>query len=506
MKKILSVLILALPVLIFAQKKPVRNPPPKPVAPKQTIVNTATNNAAGYKIEITAKPYKNQWIYLAYYFGGIKGLQDSAMVNNESKAIFKSNKPLPQGIYIVASPEKSILFEMLVGEKQSFQVISDAANLNDIQYLNSEENKIFGEYSHFIAPRAQKGEEAKKALAQDSLKQLPNRAQLESTITQNFKEIEDYRNQVIEKDEDALLSVIFKSMKETQLPENLKHPVTRQDTINQYRFFKDHYWDNIDLMDGRLVRTPILEGKLKQYLNNYVSPEADSIIYEFNWMIALGRNDDEMFKYLIGYFVDNYVQPKIMGQDKVFLHVYERFIAGENPKVNWLNEKQKDAIQKRAYMLMANQIGAKAWDMNMVDVNNKARTLYNEKNDFTIVLFWDIHCGTCKAEIPVLDSFYQANWKKNKVGIYSVMINEDAVKEWPDYIAKNGKEWAHVHQTKALKESEEKAGKPSFRQLYDIRSTPTIFLLDKDKNILTKNITLNDLNNVLQEKIKQLNK
>jgi hypothetical protein len=32
----------------------------------------------GYKIDVQIKPYQNQWIYLAYYYGGIKGLADSA--------------------------------------------------------------------------------------------------------------------------------------------------------------------------------------------------------------------------------------------------------------------------------------------------------------------------------------------------------------------------------------------------------------------------------------------
>jgi hypothetical protein len=39
--------------------------------------------------------------------------------------------------------------------------------------------------------------------------------------------------------------------------------------------------------------------------------------------------------------------------------------------------------------------------------------------------------------------------------------------------------------------------------LYDMRSTPTLFLLDKDKKIMAKNIGLEDLNNVLKQKIPQ---
>jgi thioredoxin-related protein len=54
-----------------------------------------------------------------------------------------------------------------------------------------------------------------------------------------------------------------------------------------------------------------------------------------------------------------------------------------------------------------------------------------------------------------------------------------------------------------MRDAEEKAQQANFRQLYDMRSTPTLFLLDKDKRIVAKNLGLEDLNNVLDQKLKQ---
>jgi hypothetical protein len=42
--------------------------------------------------------------------------------------------------------------------------------------------------------------------------------------------------------------------------------------------------------------------------------------------------------------------------------------------------------------------------------------------------------------------------------------------------------------------------KPGFRQLYDVSLTPTIYLLDKDKRIIGKKLTLLQLNDLLQVK------
>jgi thiol-disulfide isomerase/thioredoxin len=294
-------------------------------------------------------------------------------------------------------------------------------------------------------------------------------------------------------------------MQDVEYPAELRSPKNRQDTIAQYRYGKAHYWDNINLMDGRLVRTPIFEPKLRTYLESWVSPDPDSLIQEFNWMIALGRNDPEMERYLVGYFIDNYINPKIMGQDKVFIHVYDRYVAGDKPKADWLNEKQLKTIRDRYYMLVANQLGLPAWDMDLADTAGKARTLYSLNARYTIVAFWDVHCGKCREEIPRLDSLYKAEWKNMNVGVYAVMVNEESVKDWKPFIAEHKLDpaWVHVHQTEAMRKEEEKAGKPNFRQLYDMRSTPTLFLLDKDKKIIAKNIGLNDLDRVLKEKEKQ---
>jgi thiol-disulfide isomerase/thioredoxin len=473
---------------------------PKTAAKKPASVS----QGAAYDIKLSVKPYRNQWLYLAYYYGGIKGLADSAWLDVNSVGAFKGKKPLEQGIYIVASPSKTILFEMLIGRKQQFSVAVDTANIETSLVFNgSPDNEQFLNYTKFIAPRARVTEDARREISADSSLPAEKKQAKEEVIRKAMKEIDDYRVNFVKAHPSDMLSVMFKSMQEVSLPAALQHPKTRQDSLAQYRYGKDHYWDGFDFMDGRLVRTPIFEGKLKNYLNNWVVPDADSIIYEFNWMIALGRNDQEMFKYLIGYFVDNYMYPKIMGQDKVFLHVYQRYISGDKPVANWLNEKQIKTITERAYMLMANQLGTEAWDINLPDTSGKNRTLYDVKADLTVVVFWDVHCGKCREEVPHLDTLFQTKWKQQNVKIYAVMVNEESVKDWNSFIIEHAPGWTHVHQPKALRDEEEKAGKPNFRQLYDMRSTPTLYLLDKDKRIVAKNIGSGDLENLIVEKLKQ---
>jgi len=456
--------------------------------------------ATGYKIDLTIKPFQNQWVYLAYYYGGIKGLADSIYLDANSRGALTGEKLMQQGVYIMASPGKTILFEMLIPEDQVFSVSMDTLQPDaSLKFEGSEENKLFTDYTKYISPRAMAIEEARRQM--DSTKVAAEKEKYRKEMEKYGNEINGFRLDVIKKYPESMLALLFKTMQEVPYPANLLAPKTRADSLAQYRFGKDHYWDNFDFMDGRLVRTPIFENKLKAYINNWVVPDADSIIFEQNWMMALGRNDPEMSRYLISYFIDNYMYPKIMGQDKVFLHTYERYVANNNPTTSWLNEKQRKAITERAYMVMANQLGSPAYDMALVDTAGKMRKLYDIKAEYVVVAFWDPHCGKCREELPKIDSLYKTTWKKSNIQVYAVMVNEESVTDWAPFIRNTGKGWVHVHQTKEMREAEEKAQQANFRQLYDMRSTPTLFLLDKEKRIVAKNLGLEDLDNVLKQKL-----
>lgn len=455
----------------------------------------------GAHIALDIKPYKNQWVYLAHYYGGIKALTDSAFLNADSKGVIKTSKPLPQGIYILASPSKSILFEIMMGEDQQFAIAADTSMIEQsLQYSGSAENDLFAAYTGYIAPRAKMADSLQSNMAAMTPEAQQN---ANNKLQQLNQEIMQYRSKVMEQHPQSLLALMFKTLKGISFPPNLAQPKTRQDSVAQYRFGKDHYWDDVDFMDGRLVRTPVFENKLADYLENWVSPEADSVIFEFNWMIALGRNDDEMFRYLISYFVDHYMYPKIMGQDKVFLHVYEQYLSGDKPKADFLNAKQMSIIRDRAYMLMANQLGTKASNMNLPDPSGVMQSMYNIKAKYTIVAFWDVHCGKCKEDMPKMDTLFQQKWKTKNVQVYAVMVNESSLNDWKPFIGKLSSKWIHVHQPAEMKAAEEKAGTPNFRQLYDMRSTPTLFLLDAEKRIIAKNIGLNDLDKLLEQKFAQ---
>jgi thiol-disulfide isomerase/thioredoxin len=278
-------------------------------------------------------------------------------------------------------------------------------------------------------------------------------------------------------------------------------PLTKNDSISNYNYYKTHYWDGITFMDDRVIRTPFFLPKVEKYFREVLAPVPDSIIKEADYLLLLARSNEEMYKFLLNWLTDEYINPKYMGQDAVLVHLFEKYHS--KGISNWLNEKQLTAITNRAYMLMSNLIGKKAADLDMVDSMGKASSLYQVKADYTVVCFWDPTCGHCREEIPKLDSFYRASWKKTGVKIYSVLSENEKAK-WLEFIQQNNlKDWIHVYQTEESKKAETLSQRPGYKQLYDVTQTPTLYLLDKEKRIIAKKLSLQQMDDMLAVKIKR---
>ena len=104
--------------------------------------------------------------------------------------------------------------------------------------------------------------------------------------------------------------------------------------------------------------------------------------------------------------------------------------------------------------------------------------------------------------VPKVDSIFQAKWKKQGVQLYGVMV--DGGKEaWMNYLHENKlKDWVHVYETAAQKDAVYAAGKPNFRQLYDVSQTPLLYLLDKDKRIIAKKLSYQQIDEIINLKSK----
>jgi thiol-disulfide isomerase/thioredoxin len=492
-KSVLVLFSVFITLASIAQKKPQQ----KPAATTSKPAAATT----GHSIPITLTPYKNTWVYLGSHYGKYKNMADSAWLNDKSQGTFKGSKKLPEGIYFVVSPAKYLLFEFLMDKDQNFSIKADTTDLSRVTITGSAENSLFQQYTQFLAAKAPALSNLQQQLA--TVKTEKDSAVIRTALQKGNKELQDYRENLVKANPGAMLASFFHTMKRPEIPAIPVDASGKADSTYPYRYVKEHWWDGVDFSNEALVRTPaqIFEQKLEEYYKYYVVPEADSIIPEVNYMLLVSRDNRELFKYLLGKFTDKYINPEYMGQEKVFLFLFDKYYSKGD--TSWLSVSQRKFIFDRAYSLMANQLGEPAADLQMLDTTGKSVSLYGMKAPFTFITFWDPNCGHCKETVPRIDSMYEAKWKKQGVKLVGVNIDDAANDAWKKFITEhNLVDWVHIYQPKKARDEEAARGQASYKQLYDVYKTPTLYLLDSQKRIIGKMLSIEQFDDVLQAKIK----
>ncbi|MEL7161280.1 MAG: TlpA disulfide reductase family protein, partial [Bacteroidota bacterium] len=137
-------------------------------------------------------------------------------------------------------------------------------------------------------------------------------------------------------------------------------------------------------------------------------------------------------------------------------------------------------------------IGKTAPNMKMKRRDGTPVELYDIKANYTVLYFWQFACPSCKKSTPHMKEFYE-KWKDKGVEIFSICTKQGEIDKCWEYIDDNAiDDWLHATD-KYLR----------FYKDYDIRSTPTIFVLDENKEIVSKRIGAEQLDGLLEALEKQ---
>ena len=449
----------------------------------------------GYQIKVTLKPFKNQYVYLGHYYGSQLPIIDSVKLNDKSEGVFKGPKKLGGGIYLIGYPDRARNFEILVDKNQHFSVSADTANISGtLSFQNSPENVAFIAYQTYMMKNGQQMDalrQQRKASPADSVK-------LTAQIEAINKEVKKYRADIVAKQPTGLLAILLQAMREPEVPANPK----ANDSLFAYHYYKTHYWDGVNFYDDRLVRTPFFEAKLDRYFNQLVYPAADSVNKEMDWMLGYASINEEMQKFLLLKFINRYYNQKYMWEDAVFVHLFEKYLSQKT--YPWMTEQGRKMIQDRAYSLMANIMGNPAAEVELPDSSGKKRNLYGVEAAYTLLVIWDPTCSHCKETLPKINSLYESKWKGLGMKVYGLAKETDGTRQdWLTFISENKlKDWTNVYYSKEADKARTDAGTPGYSQLFDVQSFPTIYLLDKDKRIIAKKVGYDQIDEILQYKLK----
>lgn len=438
-----------------------------------------------FNIQFKVKGIENQDAILAYNYGDKKFIADTIRFDQTGTALIKGKKSYEDGTYLLAFPSLNLAsFEFIIRET-NFQLSTDTSNLaKNMIVKGSAENQImYDDLKNTIAVGKQV--DSLTTVMNDESRQEEVREKAESEIEKLSKSFTAGREASIEKNPKALYNKILNALRDVPMSAT---PVNAQgDTVPNYgyTYYIHHYWDNIDFNDVALIKSPVVIPRaLKFFENIYQHP--DSLCSAIDILLSKASVNDETFKILTSEIINKYAKSKIMGHETIYVHLLDKYyLQGKTP---WVDQETLTKMKERADALRPTLLGKVAPDITVYDLNNQPMNFYQsiDKNDFTILAFWNSECSHCKKEIPELMKIWQDSLHKQyNVGVFSISTEvekEHVIK----FIEEN-------HLNEGFINGYDPTGRSNFRKLYDILSTPVVILLDKDKKIIGKKIAVSDI-------------
>ena len=453
----------------------------------------------GYEITVKVDGFTEKEAYLAYHYGDKQYIKDTVQVNDSGNLVFSGEEMLEPGFYLVVLPPNNDFFQVLVDkDNQQFSIKTTAENpAQNVEVNGSEENKLFYDYLAYLGakrPMVEQLQAEMQAAGSDANKMKA----LEDQLNALNEEVVAYQQNILVKHPDSFTAAIIRSGQPLDMPE---FEGTEEDVqLKKWTYTKDHYFDNLDITDPRMLRTPFLFQRIDHFVNKLQVQHPDSLAKAIDYVLGKLDPESETFKYYLIHFLNAFATSKVVGMDAVYVHLADKYYA--TGKAPWTEEEQLKKIIDNANTLRPLLIGKKAPNLKLQKQDGSPVELYATDSEYTVLYFWRYDCGHCKKSTPVMKEFYD-KFKDKGVKIMAVCVKgvPDEIGGCWDYIKDNEiGDWLHTVD-------------PYFRSrfptIYDVKSTPQIYVLDRNKEILSKKIDAEQLeelmNHIIEQKEKEIN-
>ena len=464
------------------------------------LLATFSGFSQNYEISISMKS-KNDTAYLAFIFvkDDPKNIRvDTIAVLKNGKGVFKGNRVLSNGMYYIYNDNKR--FPLLIGNNQKFGIEADTTDfIKNNRFTNSPDNDAFYAFMRNDIQRAAKlyqlGEQFKNAV--DDAEKIAIREQAQELN----EEKQALLHRLIRENESHYVSKFLKALLPLELPEPPKDEQGRiTDSTFLYRWYRAHFFDHLNIFDPDMLRTPLYEDKLVDYLKwftqvNYVYP-VDTICAEADRILTKAMSNKEVFRCVLAVTYNHFANSDLMVRENIWVHLVDKWYV---PHADWANieDMKKNADNVRATLIgkLAPPLDDLLW---LPPEHFKAAALDTAiKNDiyagkiipdfrkniqtkYLAIIFWDIGCSHCKKTMQELWEVYQAYKDKGlQVIAIQALQQKDSKAKWIDYINEQGmydwiNAWIIYNQ--------------NWRDLYETSVVPIMYLLNEKKEILFKRV------------------
>jgi thiol-disulfide isomerase/thioredoxin len=336
-----------------------------------------------------------------------------------------------------------------------------------IHFSKSIENKLYQEYIHTVSTQQFKTDSLQIAYLKNPL------AKTASLYETQLAKIAALQKQYLAKSNGKM---VYDFIKATNRYNN---PVIAKDPQEYLKSINNHFFDTIDFNNQTLYNSAFLVDRITDYvfyMNYSDDPAKQRELYDNAVKRVLEKAKNQTFKKdIIEFLITQFVNASnIDFADYVLNSYYKKLPESVQSTEFTVNYLEKTAV---AVGRIAPEI---TWSTN--GKNYKLSTI-NEASNYVLV-FWSTSCGHCLREVPQLYTFTK-DIKNSKV-IAFAMENND--KEWKK-MKQGFVGWHHVLGLK-------KWDNPIARA-YQIYATPTYIVLDKDKKIIAKPETLEELKKII---------
>lgn len=437
----------------------------------------------GYEIDVTIKGLPDSTVFLAYHLGDKQYIKDTLKLDESGHGVFNGREVLPQGIYMIVLPGRKY-FEILISSDQYFSLTCSLSDyFNTLKFSGSEQNSAFVDYQRKWILMQQNASSISKRIQNN--KQNNDSLKILGPIQKAYEEsMKSYLKSVIRENEGTFLATLVRGLLPIDIPE-FPAPIgfSNPDSVKwvrNYNYNKNHFFDNIDLTDERLLRTPILYARLDAFFTNVLIQSPDTINKEIDKLLKKCSGNHKIFQFVAVYLFNHFRESEIMGQDAVMVKLADDiYLSG---KADWVTKEFKDDLRKQIDLLRPNLIGKKAENIVMDSFKGIFVSLYDVEKEFTILYFWEPDCGHCKEATPKLKAFYDKP-KDYSLEVFAVCTTSDKPK-WTKYIEDNKLTWINGWDPKRTSH---------FDYFYNVQSTPTIYILDKNKKIIAKRLAVEEI-------------
>ena len=255
-----------------------------------------------------------------------------------------------------------------------------------------------------------------------------------------------------------------------------KVPAIITDPAAQGTYLAEHYWDNMNFADTAYIGKDVTEQTFADYLAFLAPAPHDIAEGSINTLFDKARANLDVYNYFAERAEHYLYDPNSpYSNEDLYITVLRNTISWEG-----LDDIYKLRPESQLAMALKNRVGDPATDLTLTLSSGRKLRLYDVKADYTLLYFINPDCPACRETTGQLShsEIVRQLLDSGELKVVTVYPDED-IPLWNKHLGEFPADWTNTHDAGQQIRGED---------LYDIRAIPSLYLLDRDKRVLLKDI------------------